>query len=262
MSNKSKYLFVFEGRRSEFKIVQKLEENFLGENFGIKCVFDAEVYQLYSKMKQSGDFPLDLVNLLKERCPENEKELSGFTRDSFESIYLFFDYDAHSSLADDEKLIEMLEYFDNETENGLLYISYPMVEAIRQFKDEESFKECIVKCKGRNCKLLNSCEEKDSCLQEPHYKAFVSANYPQMSNINQFTTVVWKRLINAHLAKMNYVVNKNYSFPSHLEPQLNIFKKQLENYIIQDCPKVAVLSAFPLFVLDYYGCEALKQKLM
>ena len=54
MSNKSKYLFIFEGRRSEFKIVQKLEENFLGENFSIKCVFDAEIYQSYSKMKQSG----------------------------------------------------------------------------------------------------------------------------------------------------------------------------------------------------------------
>ena len=28
-----------------------------------------------------------------------------------------------------------------------------------------------------------------------------------------------------------------------------------------ESPKVAVLSAFPLFVLDYFGCEKLKSKL-
>ena len=27
------------------------------------------------------------------------------------------------------------------------------------------------------------------------------------------------------------------------------------------CPKVAVLSAFPVYVLDYYGADALKEKL-
>lgn len=27
------------------------------------------------------------------------------------------------------------------------------------------------------------------------------------------------------------------------------------------CPKVAVLSAFPMYVLDYYGIDTLKQKL-
>ncbi len=32
---------------------------------------------------------------------------------------------------------------------------------------------------------------------------------------------------------------------------------QLEKHILHRCPEVAVLSAFPLFVLDYFGVEKL-----
>lgn len=176
------HLFIFEGQSTELKIVQTLENNFFGKNIGIKCVFNAEIYQLYKKMEEDKDFPLDLVNLLKERNQKNRQELKDFNRDSFESIYLFFDYDAHSSLADDEKLKRMLSFFNNETENGMLYISYPMVEAIRHFDTEENFKDYTVKCKGRNCELKEKCEHQKSCLQEPHYKTFLGNQFPKMSN--------------------------------------------------------------------------------
>ena len=35
---------------------------------------------------------------------------------------------------DADAVDQMLESFDNETENGKLYISYPMVEALRDYK--------------------------------------------------------------------------------------------------------------------------------
>lgn len=40
-----------------------------------------------------------------------------------------------------------------------------------------------------------------------------------------------------------------------------IFSKQLEKHICHKCPEVAVLSAFPLYVLDYFGCERTITKL-
>ena len=39
------------------------------------------------------------------------------------------------------------------------------------------------------------------------------------------------------------------------------FTKQLEKHINHKCPEVAVLSAFPIYVLDYYGVEGVKRKL-
>ena len=138
MLNNELHLFVFEGVRAESKYVDALEQNFLGKRISVRCVYDAEIYQLYKVLKEEPDF--DLVELLKERNKENAELLRDYTRDSFAYIYLFFDYDAHSTLADDEKIEEMLDFFDNETENGMLYISYPMLEAIRHYKDMQSFK--------------------------------------------------------------------------------------------------------------------------
>ena len=58
--------------------------------------------------------------------------MEGLSRDDFSEVFLFFDYDVHQTnlgKADDGDVInQMLESFDNETENGKLYISYPMVQ--------------------------------------------------------------------------------------------------------------------------------------
>ena len=122
MSNNELQLFVFEGNRAETKYVEKLEQNFLGERISVKCVYDAEIYQLYKSLEKE-DLDFDMVELLKERSKENAELLKDYIRDSFAYIYLFFDYDAHSTLADDSKIVEMLNFFNDETENGFLYIS-------------------------------------------------------------------------------------------------------------------------------------------
>ena len=51
MENKEKTLFIFEGVKTEEKLVEKLEQNFLGDKHAIKCVYDAEIYQLYNTIK-------------------------------------------------------------------------------------------------------------------------------------------------------------------------------------------------------------------
>lgn len=262
MMNKEKTLFIFEGAKTEDKLVGKLEINFLGDNHAIKCVFDAEIYQLYRAIKDESVFSLDIVTLLKERTTENAEILKDYNRDSFAYIYLFFDYDAHSTLADDKKIEEMLSFFNDETEEGMLYISYPMVEAIRHFKDLESFKSLTVKCKRGNCPYINECLEDEICLKEPHYKNLVAHDSrPQLSNVNSYTRQVWQELIIAHLCKANYLVNDEFVLPKFLISQKDIFSKQLEKHILHKCPKVAVLSAFPLYVLDYYGCGKIIEKL-
>ncbi len=259
MNNREKTLFVFEGADTEGKYVRKLEQNFMGNREAIKCVFDAEIYQLYRIMKTDPDLPVDIVSLLKSRNNEFAAALEGYERDSFAYIYLFFDYDGHSSLADDSKIAEMLQFFDNETENGMLYISYPMVEAIKHYTDLENFQSLTVKCKRRNCPYIDNCDDSERCLAEPHYKRFVADTcLPQLNNTNAFTRQVWQMLIHAHLCKMNYIVNGVFELPDRLQTQSAIFSHQLDKYINKRCPEVAVLSAFPLYVLDYYGCDKLK----
>ena len=99
-------------------------------------------------------------------------------------------------------------------------------------------------------------------MAEPHYKTFSALDCRQdLCNINKYTNDVWQELIYAHVAKMNYLVNDVFAYPEKREPQSAVFHKQLEKHVNHKCPTVAVLSAFPIYVLDYYGVETLKKKI-
>lgn len=243
-------LFVFEGARTEPIIVKTLQNYIFTENDHIAtCVFGTDIYEVYRKIKDDQD--LDIFGLIKEA---NEKELNGFRRNDFYGVYLFFDYDAHATLADDGKIREMLSTFDDETEKGKLYISYPMCEALWHIEDYSSFEKLTVKCKGQNCQHREKCNETASCDKEPHYKEIVgNRSIPQLRNINKYDKCTWIKLITTHLCKMNHIVNNKYEFPYKIEVQKTIFESQFNKYINNQCPKVAVLSAFPVFVHDYYG---------
>lgn len=262
MSNKELHLFIFEGER-EGEYVESLKQHFLQEDsekqrIVIECVYKTDIYQLFRKMSVD-NFAIDIITLLKNRDDNNAKTLAGYHQNDFAGVYLFFDYDAHATAADDSKIKEMLKYFNNETENGLLYLSYPMVEAIRHYNTMESFKDLVVKCKqGANCPNQDSCKDIEACCNELPYKA-LSASNNKFNDIRKYSLEKWKELIKAHICKMNYLVNNNYTIPNNIETQSTIFDNQLKKYINQVCPKVVVLSAFPLYVLDYYGVENLKK---
>jgi len=130
----------------------------------------------------------------------------------------------------------MLDIFDEETNLGKLYISYPMVESIKHFSEELDFKNLKVEAK-KNIK----------------YKKLVSEEadkkYLQFS---KYTIEIWKLLIINHLSKMNYIVTDEYILPNESSTQIDIFKNQKEKYIDKDST-ISVLSGFPVFMFDYFG---------
>ena len=145
-------LFVFEGAEREPKIFKTLERLFFGAGERIVCSFGNNIYELYRQLTElDGDG--DIVSVLRE----NDAQLpAGIKSSDFSEIYLFFDYDFQNTNLTlgqmNERLQEMLEMFDDETDNGKLYVSYPMVESLcytKQLPDEHfveytiSRKDCM-----------------------------------------------------------------------------------------------------------------------
>lgn len=241
----NKILFVFEGDKTEMQIVDNLQKTFLDaidKTITIKCVFGAEIYQMYNDILADDD--LDTFNLLKERSEKNREILKDYTRNDIAEIHMFFDYDGHSTLAEDNKLASIINFFSEETDKGKVYVSYPMVESLKHIGDYDNFRDLTVDCK-KNIKYKNVVHE--SCLKE-------------LAQFSKYDLKTWGKLINAHLMKMNFIVNDSYSFPSALQIQIQIFSKQLEKYI-NTTSRVAVLSAFPIFLHDYYGNDRLREKI-
>lgn len=231
-------LFVFEGERAEKLISNSLNKYFVNEQTNVQFAFCGEIYQLYTKLCE--DEFLDTFEILKQR-PQYGIELEKFSRDDFAEIYLFFDYDGHAQNASDDSIKDLLKFFNEETEYGKLYLSYPMVEAIRHIPKESN-----------DFKVL-----KTSAKVKINYKKKVGLDGDsKFQNVSSYSNKIWNFIIEIHLKKVNFIVNDEYKIPTILISQLEIFEKQLEKYISID-NTVAVVSGFPIFVMDYYGVDTI-----
>lgn len=232
-------LMVFEGAKTEEQICNNLKKYFIEnpDNQITISVYGTVIYDLFDKLSSLDlidNESLDVVSFLKESGKFDN--LESISNDKIGQVYLFFDYDGHDHRATNEKISQMLELFDNETEKGKLFISYPMVEAIKHLKEGIDFKDIIEKSNSS-------------------YKQLVSQNCDQhLTNLTILTADDWDRIIQEHSKKANFIVNGDFVFPSQIFEQSEIFNHQKEKFI-KPYNKVAVLASFPLFLLDYYGVK-------
>ena len=230
----AKILFVSEGPK-EGNQFEKIQKHFSDLDGIVHFVFEAEIYQLFKLINEDTD--LDIFPLIKERSSSRNLELKDFKRTDFDQIYFFFDYDGHATQASDEIIIQMLTLFNEETDNGSLFISYPMIEAFYHIEDlDESFQSLTVKCKEniRYKQLVN-----DKCAKGLINECGKNAE-------------LLKFVIESHLKKSNFIVRQSYTLPEELNEQSEIFKHQLNRHIEPNA-EVAVLASFPLFLQHYYG---------
>lgn len=233
---------VFEGEDTEKTIFDNLKKYFLTEKenyiiYGFHC---GTIYNLYNKLQKNNE---TLFFVLKETLGAKNPELQEIEDIDIDSIFLFFDYDGHDTTAEYRKLESMVNFFNDEFENGKLYVSYPMVEALKHLKDDIDFKDIVAQ-------------------SHRSYKQLVSENCDNnLLNLQVLTKDNWNKIIDEHCKKANFIVNNDFIFPEDIIKEVQILEKQNEKYIIID-KKVAVLSSFPIMLLDYYGSERLKEKIL
>lgn len=250
-------LFVVEGAVKEPAILESLKTLMPGIGNCVVWANKNHIYNLYRQLTADAD--QDIFALVQAN--DTEGVLTGYRREDFDQVYLFFDYDGHVGMKageplGDDVIESMLTLFDNETEAGKLYISYPMAEALEHTPlDREKFLRLTAKCKGVNCRSKESCSDREACKKEPHYKTIAGDEKPLKIPFAEYTRSDWHRIIAYHLNKVEFLVNDRDAMPATLHEQRAIFGKQLEKYIGRDCPVVTVLSGFPTFLLDYYGVE-------
>lgn len=251
-------LFIFEGKREE-TVYQSMESLFFGslpEGESIVRVYDGNIYDLYSTYVQYGG-DVDIVSLLKDRFAKRGEEIfSKETKVSdFAEIYLFFDFDFHHSHRPINELCEqvsqMLSVFDNETETGKLYISYPMIEALRytkQLPDANFQTYTATRDQSKNFKSLVN--------EFSFYKNHSFITYSPKCTKDKLLEVKhnWVMLIEQNVEKANWLCTGNKSLPNSVDDVApgQVFAVQQRDYILPR-EMVSILSAFAMFLYDYFG---------
>ena len=239
-------LFIFEGAKYEPPLYDGIKALFLPRSEDqVICSFCSSIYTFYKRL--TGDeFAgyADVVNVLKAELAKTdpENELFKYKSADFESIYLFFDYDFYGGdlSKKNAQIQEMLEYFNEETENGRLFVSYPMIESIQYTKellDNDFYKYSV--------KREDSIGEKfkKAARQFCYYKG-----YAYLKDSNN-----WRYLVQQHVQKANLLTKDSLSWPLDKDDveQNEIFEAQLEKHVIPN-DEVAILNAFPLFLYYYF----------
>ena len=228
-------LFVFEGEKTENQIANNLLSFFIKEEgkVVVKSAYKTDIYWLYSQIIEDGD--LDIFHLLKEK----NDHLKEYSRDIFSQIYLFFDYDGHISTASPEKVETLLTFFNEETDNGKLYISYPMVEAIKCYKSRDETKNF-----------------RDLCYVVPQgssFKQFVDGYVAlQCRDLTCYSQDHWMEILHLNLKKYNWITSDKFDFSFDELCQNRLLEAQIYKFI-NPHNTVSVIASFPIMLTDYYG---------
>lgn len=241
-------LFIFEGAKYEPPLYDGIKTLFFPRsNDQVICSFCSSIYTFYKRLRDEFDGFADVVDVLKVELMKTDpdNEIFKYKSADFESVYLFFDYDFYNGNLEmkNRQVEELLEYFNEETENGRLFISYPMIESIQYTKElpDREFYTYVVQREDS----VGDKFKKDS-RQFCHYKG-----YAYLKDVNN-----WKYLIQQHVLKANKMTKDSLSWPLNKDDvsQHLIFEAQLEKHVIPN-EEVAILNAFPLFLYYYFPME-------
>lgn len=147
----------------------------------------------------------------------------------------------------------MLDFFDNEYENGKLFISYPMVEALRDINNlDEQYNQ-------------NDCYYEVNKYRE--YKAHASnviRNISHLSVYANYTFDIWRILSRYNWIKGSLLIDENFNLPSYDNlnrfSQKLIFDKQYE--LINKTNKIIILSAFSFFISYYFKRSFIEEEFL
>ena len=245
METRAVKIFITEGPRDNKYLNSMLKNFFVGKEDAkiINLPARQNLYMLWNLLSKD-EFETDFIELLRENVPKAKNILQGVTRQNIDEIYLFFDYDAHQNnlpkfIADPGKVLkEMLKTFDNETENGKLYISYPMVEALRDFIDD-------------SCVAHFSCVvNKDEFI---NYKSNTGEKNPNVY-VSSYSRDTWIKILQIFYWRLACLFDNDnldeLSYRKMVTPK-SIFEVQTKKYACDG--KIFVLSSYPEFLLDYFN---------
>ena len=263
-------LFIVEGKVLEPKFITRM-----AELYHVECEITSvrtNIHNLYSHLKD-GDGFLDVKIVLKEILQKtvnslksqkatvnNLKDIEDITADinkldkSFESIYLIFDSELHDSVPprvsqmegvqkNYNQLKEMIDFFDNETEHGKLYVNYPMMESYRDCDDffDEQYK-------NREVSL--------DVLFQRKYKEQVGQRRLANRRIDKINRESFDKLICMNIFKLNKITTKHWRkmlYDNFVEQSDQRNMLEAEYAYICEKEAVAVLNTTFFFMIDFFG---------
>ncbi len=252
MSDRSKILFVVEGRKRERQLVERLAEVF-GFSAELYTV-NGNIYSLYQAVKKEPYAEIVQVLLGMDNSESDKTILTN----KFTDIFLVFDCDAQHTKNRDEAssmshneivrrnmalVREMAERFNESTDplRGKLLVNYPMVESFRDCDD--FFDVAYENAEVAVADLTN-------------YKNRVGGKKLARFHVNDYTERNFQDLILMNLCKLNKIMRERFApcgYAEFLSMNDQVRIAEAESTLVTERSVLSVLNTLLFFPLEYFG---------
>ncbi len=241
----NKILFIVEGKNDEVKYINRLFEKCnMSQKYEI-VPYKTNLHNLADLLIKNDclDESLEIKNVLKE-LEDSEEEKIKLSHD-FSDVILVFDFEPQQDVPRFESIRKLLKFFNNSTQNGKLYINYPMMQSYRHFDKLPcaSFKNVTV-----------------TKEEAKHYKEFIG-NMSKFQNINHHSYPLFVSIAYHHLLKLNYIINGKYELPEknfiNNFNQIDLFDIQYK--LLSEQGFIHVVNTFSLYIIEYNTTEYYNQ---
>lgn len=258
-------LLVLEGQKEEPKIMATIKSLFFDRGKEhVLCSYGTDAYTLWKDIKEHTEsgYDVDVFRIVKNRMQSRgDHSLDAYDSYSVDAIYMFFDYDPQNDKVGLQRLntvvSELIEMFDDPMENGQIFISYPMAEALYYENDipSDAFMSATVPL--RNCRGFKSWANRYYIARCRN--AILGNRNKQLCTAEQAKDTFcelkrkWTELVRMNTAKANLICNGNKSLPTDVAmiTQSSIFQHELSDFV-DSKDAVSILSAFPMFLFEYF----------
>lgn len=238
VNNVRKILILVEGSGLEVDLMNIVFKEYkLNLNYKI-YQYSTNIYELYERMFKGNENDLESLDLLGILREKDKK--SSILNDVFSDIILIFDYEPQDNRFEIERINLLLEHFNESTENGKLYINYPMCESIKHLKSnpDHEYKNLSVDF---------------SIVNEKKYKELVG-NETKYQDVRKYDKNHFNSIIIHNIKKANYITNDLYEVTDIKACYSKLNLKDIlhkQNTFLNESQKIYVLSTCLFFICDY-----------
>ena len=212
-NNDRKILLLVEGKSAEVALFSRILDCY--PEIQVKkqniLVYNTNLWTLHQALKREFgeawyEEEIDFLGFLKSspviqgqitNLQAEEAEADDFKEFRFTDIFLVFDYERQDPSFDAALIQKMLGFWSESTENGLLYINYPMIEAYKHLKKPLPDPDYISrKC---DCSILFSDDTRNN-----KYKQIVGSE-SSFTNLRKITRDTFKALVIHNLCKASAI---------------------------------------------------------
>lgn len=192
-------LFIVEGRRTEPRLTEKIWKAFYPSEDRYRIFsFETNIHRLIDLIFDGNEIDKDL-DIVKTILSDEGEETKRRYDLNYTDIFLVFDLDPHDSSVDLSKVGKMVEHYNDSTDNGMLYLNYPMMESLRHLKsiDDPDFEKRCVRLE--DIKRYKSIVDSECC--------------GVLKQINDYDSTLLLQLAMTHLKKCTSIVTGEYRHP-------------------------------------------------